>query len=86
VVNTSFMMGGALGLAVFASLAAARTEGLLASGASSPVALTGGYQVAFVLAAFFAALAALLSALLLRAGSAAAPDAGRPVMEGAHHG
>ena len=33
VVNTSFMMGGALGLAVLASLAAARTETLLASGA-----------------------------------------------------
>ena len=33
VVNTAFMMGGALGLAVLASLAAAVTEGLLATGA-----------------------------------------------------
>ena len=32
VVNTSFMMGGALGLAVLASLAASRTESLIASG------------------------------------------------------
>jgi MFS family permease len=68
IVNTSFMMGGALGLAVLASLAAARTEALLASGALSPVALTGGYHIAFVAGAFFAAAAALLSALLLRAG------------------
>jgi hypothetical protein len=31
VVNTSFMMGGALGLAVLASIAASRTDNLLAS-------------------------------------------------------
>jgi EmrB/QacA subfamily drug resistance transporter len=67
IVNTSFMMGGALGLAVLASLAAARTEALLASGAPSPIALTGGYAAAFVVGAVFAAAAALLSALLLRA-------------------
>jgi EmrB/QacA subfamily drug resistance transporter len=66
IVNTSFMMGGALGLAVLASLAAGRTEALLGSGAPSPVALTGGYAVAFGVGAAFAAAAALLSALLLR--------------------
>jgi MFS family permease len=66
VVNTAFMMGGALGLAVLASVAAARSETLLAAGAASPAALTGGYQVAFVIGAIFAALAALLGALLLR--------------------
>jgi MFS family permease len=68
VVNTAFMMGGALGLAVLASLAAARTDNLLASGADSLVALNGGYHVAFALGAVFAAAAALLSAVLLRAG------------------
>jgi len=62
------MMGGALGLAVLASLAAARTESLLAAGAASPAALTGGYHAAFAVGAAFAALAALLSALLLSAG------------------
>ncbi len=67
VVNTSFMMGGSLGLAVLASLAAARTDGLLASGAGSLVALNGGYHVAFAIGAVFAAAAALLSAVLLRA-------------------
>jgi EmrB/QacA subfamily drug resistance transporter len=67
VVNTSFMMGGALGLAVLASLAAARSSTLLASGAASLVALDGGYRVAFAVGAVFAAVAALMGAVLLRA-------------------
>jgi EmrB/QacA subfamily drug resistance transporter len=66
-VNTSFMMGGALGLAVLASLAAARTDGLLASGAGSAVALTGGYHIAFGCGAAFAAVSSLMGAALLRA-------------------
>ena len=68
IVNTSFMLGGALGLALLASLAAARTESLLATGAGTPVALAGGYQLAFVVGAVFAGAAALLGAVLLRAG------------------
>ena len=88
VVNTSFMMGGALGLAVLASLAAARTNDLLASGAGSVVALTGGYRAAFVVGAAFAAVAALLGSALIRAGrqvpadqeaeTIGAPDSARP--------
>ena len=66
VVNTSFMMGGALGLAVLASVAAARSQNLLASGLSTPAALTGGYQVAFAIGAACAAVAALLAGVLLR--------------------
>ena len=65
IVNTAFMMGGALGLAVLASLAASRSDTLLASGDRELAALTGGYQVAFLAAAFFAAAGAL-GALLLR--------------------
>src|SRR6476620_8028510 len=48
IVNTGFMMGGALGLAVLASLAAWRTGNLEAAGENSLAALTGGYHVAFV--------------------------------------
>jgi EmrB/QacA subfamily drug resistance transporter len=66
-VNTSFMMGGALGLAVLASLAASRTEALLADGEGQTAALTGGYQVAFFVGAIFAASAAALGAFFLRA-------------------
>jgi EmrB/QacA subfamily drug resistance transporter len=72
IVNTSFMMGGALGLAILASLAAARAGALVAAGESTPAALNGGYHVAFILGAIFAATAALLSALLLRPGQAPA--------------
>jgi MFS family permease len=72
VVNTAFMMGGALGLAVLASLAAWRTDELLAGGDAELAALTGGYQAAFVAGAIFAAVAAGLGAALLRPGLAPA--------------
>jgi hypothetical protein len=58
IVNTSFMMGGALGLAVLASGAAARTQMLQAAGASATGALNGGYQLAFAAGAVCALLAA----------------------------
>jgi hypothetical protein len=74
IVNTSFMMGGALGLAVLASLAASRTDTLLASGDDQLTALTGGYNLAFLVGAVFALLAAALGGALLRvAGPAAEP-------------
>src|SRR5262245_30442117 len=66
IVNTSFMMGGALGLAVLASLAASRTDSLSASGSSELEALTGGYHAAFLAGALCAAAAAAIGVLLLR--------------------
>jgi EmrB/QacA subfamily drug resistance transporter len=66
VVNTAFMMGGALGLAVLASLAASRTDTLAASGSGELEALTGGYHAAFLVGALFAAGAAVIGAALLR--------------------
>jgi EmrB/QacA subfamily drug resistance transporter len=71
IVNTSFMMGGALGLAILASIAASRTSHLLASGHSRLGALDAGYHTAFLIGAVFAILAAGLGTLLLRAGSTA---------------
>ena len=68
VVNTAFMMGGALGLAVLASLAASRTETLAASGDGPLEALTGGYHAAFFVGAVFALAAAVIGGALLRAG------------------
>jgi EmrB/QacA subfamily drug resistance transporter len=72
VVNTAFMMGGALGLAVLASLAASRTDTLLASGEGDLAALAGGYHVAFVVGAAFAVAAAAIGAALLRTSAAPA--------------
>lgn len=61
------MMDGAPGLAILASLAASRTDSLLASGAGELAALNGGYRLALLVGALFAAVAALIGALLLRA-------------------
>jgi EmrB/QacA subfamily drug resistance transporter len=69
IVNTSFMMGGALGLAILASIAASRTSHLLASGHGRIAALDAGYHTAFLIGAMFAVLAAILGALLLQARS-----------------
>jgi EmrB/QacA subfamily drug resistance transporter len=66
VVNTAFMMGGALGLAVLASVAAARTDALQAAGAAGAVALNGGYQLAFAAGAVFALFAAGIGAWWMR--------------------
>jgi EmrB/QacA subfamily drug resistance transporter len=76
IVNTSFMMGGALGLAVLASIAASRTSHLLSAGQSHIGALNTGYHTAFLIGAGFALLAASLGALLLRE-KAATPAADR---------
>jgi MFS family permease len=64
VVNTAFMMGGALGLAVLASLAAWRTNDL--GGAKDLGALTSGYHLAFVIGAIFTIGAAVVGATVLR--------------------
>ena len=69
IVNTSFMMGGALGLAILASVAASRTNHLLAAGTPHLAALVGGYRVSFIIGAAFAVLAAVVSAKRLRAGA-----------------
>ena len=66
VVNTAFMMGGAVGLAVLASLAASRNDSRLAAGDGAHVALNSGYHVAFVVGAVFLAASAVVTALLLR--------------------
>ena len=75
VVNTSFMMGGAVGLAVLASVAASRTDSLRASGEDAVHALTGGYHLAFLIGALFALAAAALGSALLRSPRpSAAPE------------
>ena len=81
VVNTSFMMGGALGLAVLASAAASRTSTLVDAGHSQIAALTGGYHLAFLLGAVFAATAAVLGATLIRESAPAHEPVGELAAE-----
>jgi len=64
-VNTSYQVGSALGLATMTAVAAAVSDGSTGSG------LTDGYQAAFVGAAVIAAAAAVMAAALIRRPSAA---------------
>ena len=81
VVNTAFMMGGAVGLAVLASLAAARSDTLLANGDDSVTALNGGYHVAFLVGAAFVVAAAAVAAFLRVEAPEHAPEA-EPALAG----
>jgi predicted MFS family arabinose efflux permease len=64
--NTAQQIGGALGLAVLSTLSASRTTSLLASGASRPDALVGGWHVAFTGGALLLGSAAVALVVLLR--------------------
>jgi EmrB/QacA subfamily drug resistance transporter len=77
-VNTSFMMGGALGLAVLASLAAARSGG---HATTNPAALLTGYHASFLAGATLAAVAAVVGFIGLRPSTEDDPDLGWPELE-----
>ena len=69
-INTTQQVGSALGVAVLATLSTVRTESLLDSGGSTASALTGGYHLAFAVAAGFLIAGIALAVTLLR------PDGG----------
>ena len=73
-VSTTAQVGGALGLAVLATLSRSRTDSLLAGGDSLDVALVGGYQLAFGIDAALMLIAIVLAATVLRRPAVA--DAG----------
>jgi EmrB/QacA subfamily drug resistance transporter len=60
-INASFQVGSALGLAVLSAIATARTNALAAAGAARPDALAGGYSRALLVGAFFVLAAALIA-------------------------
>ena len=74
VVNTSFMMGGALGLAVLVAVSESRTASLAAGGSSAVEALHGGLQIAFAVGAVAAALAAVVGGVFLRPQAMSMPE------------
>jgi EmrB/QacA subfamily drug resistance transporter len=65
-VNTTQQVGGALGLAILATLATSRTESLVGDGTSQAAALTDGYQLAFTIGAAFLVSALVLAVTVLR--------------------
>jgi len=69
-INTSQQIGGALGLAVLATIANSRTDSLMSSAhgnpAALPNALTEGFQAAFLTGAGFAALGFVATLVLIR--------------------
>ena len=72
IVNTSYQVGSALGLAAMTAVATSQGADQL----GNPAALTDGYSAAFLGAAGIAVAGALLAALLLRMPKAPAADAG----------
>ncbi len=72
-INTTGQVGGALGLAVLATLSSARTAVLSASGHSTAAALTGGYHLGFWISSVLVLVAVVVARLALEA-PAASPD------------
>jgi EmrB/QacA subfamily drug resistance transporter len=60
-INTSRFVGGALGLAILAALATSRTDRAVHHGVAAHAALTGGFELAFGIAAAFSAAGALIA-------------------------
>jgi EmrB/QacA subfamily drug resistance transporter len=78
-VNTSVQVGGAIGLAVLATFATERTDGLLADGESAASALNSGYHLAYLIGAGLVIVAIATAVSVLRSRP---PEAvGEPALE-----
>jgi EmrB/QacA subfamily drug resistance transporter len=84
-VNTTGQVGGAIGLALLATISTERTQALLDDGESTASALTGGYHVAYLIGAALAVVAIVTAVTVLRSEKpmAAAGEAGPHGAEGA---
>jgi EmrB/QacA subfamily drug resistance transporter len=89
-VNTTLQVGGALGLAVLATVSTSRSDSLLAAGDSTASALTSGYRLAFAIGAGLAVAAIGVAVTVLRSEDAeqeqlaeAEPLAEEPELAGA---
>ena len=75
-VNTTAQVGGALGLAVLATLASTRTGALHAAGEPALAALNGGFHLAYLVGAALMAVAVVIAVVRDRAGSRPRPARG----------
>jgi EmrB/QacA subfamily drug resistance transporter len=74
-VNTTVQVGGAVGLAVLATLATSRTESLRADGESVAAALNGGYHLAYLVGAALTGVAIVVALVVLRSSEKSAAAA-----------
>jgi MFS family permease len=74
VVNTSAQVGGAIGLAVLATLAAERTDSQLADGVAGGMALNSGFHLAYLVGAVLVAIALVIAISVLREAPAMAAE------------
>ncbi len=65
-INTTAQVGGALGLAVLATLSASRSNELIGDGESTAAALTSGYHLAFGIGAALVAVAIAVAVTVLK--------------------
>ena len=75
-VNTTVQVGGALGLAVLATLSTSRSDRLLDQGTASAAALTSGYHLAFWIGTGLVGVALVVALTVLRPNASAAPPEG----------
>jgi EmrB/QacA subfamily drug resistance transporter len=73
-VNTTLQVGGAIGLAVLATLSTNRTNDMLAAGHATGSALTDGYKLAFLVGAGLVIAAVVIALTVLQPGTAAAQE------------
>ena len=66
IVNTSMQVGGAIGLAVLATLASERTDSLRAGGESAESALNSGYHLAYLIGAALSVIALIVTVTVIR--------------------
>jgi EmrB/QacA subfamily drug resistance transporter len=83
IVNTSMQVGGAIGLAVLATLASERTDSRLGDGASQLAALNSGYHLAYLIGATLVAVALAIAVTVLREPAPAPQAAMEPERPGA---
>jgi EmrB/QacA subfamily drug resistance transporter len=84
-INTSQQVGGAIGLAVTTTIAAARTAHLLQAGRPPTLALTGGFHDVFVVTGCLAVAGAIAAFVLMRRERKAGPAASSPGPSGPDH-
>jgi hypothetical protein len=75
-VNTSAQVGGALGLAVLATVSASRSDNLIADGDATASALTSGFHLAYVIGAALVAVAIAVAVMVIRSDALADQEDG----------